>query len=153
MLQSGVSTVRIKVNIVSNLTGALGLIITVGGKGPCLAGVPPPLAPCPGPPVLNLSGRAAFPPLLSWACAANAAWSTWEALLVGNGLLRISLRVEVEDDGVKTGDWFVAAAFGDAVPSLESLFFLEDLLSLPRERTLAPKRFIFEDNSFSSVGD
>ena len=94
-------------------------------------------------------------------------------------MLRGSFRVEVEEDGVKTGDWLAtpAAAFGDAVPSFESLFFLEDLLeSLPRESccrvqgqhgcrggigegggsrltTLAPKRFIFEDNSFSSVGD
>lgn len=90
----------------------------------------------------------------------------------------MSFRVEVEEDGVKTGDWVesLAEAFGDAVPSFESLFFLEDLLeSLPRESccvehsqqtwrdaigekgarltTLAPKRFIFEDNSFSSVGD
>jgi hypothetical protein len=89
----------------------------------------------------------------------------------------MSFRVDVEEDGVKTGDWVesLAEAFGDAVPSFESLFFLEDLLeSLPRESccgeqgqrhaeiewgkgarltTLAPKRFIFEDNSFSSVGD
>ena len=172
MLQSGVSTVHMKTDRMSNLTGALGLIITVGGKGPCLAGVPPPLAPCPGPPVLNLSCPPALAPLLpSWACATSAAWSAWETLLGGSGLLRISFRVEVEDDGVMTGDWLVAAAFGEAVPSLESLFFLEDLLSLPREScaergqqdaqcfcpdrltTLAPKRFIFEDNSFSSVGD
>jgi hypothetical protein len=132
MLQSGVSTIHTKTNKISNLTGALGLIITVGGKGPCLAGVPPPLAPCPGPPVLNLSCPPALGP--AWACASSAAWSAWETLLGGSGLLRISLRVEVEDDGVKTGDWLVlAAAFGDAVPSLESLFFLEDLLSLPRE--------------------
>lgn len=51
-------------------------------------------------------------------------------------MLRMSFRVEVEDDGVKTGDWVESfeAAFGDAVPSFESLFFLEDLFeSLPRE--------------------
>jgi hypothetical protein len=48
----------------------------------------------------------------------------------------MSLRVDVEDDGVKTGDWLesLAAAFGDAAPSFASLFFLEDLLeSFPRE--------------------
>jgi len=88
-------------------------------------------------PVLNLSGAPGFAPALpSWAWAASAAWSAWAALLGGSGLLRMSLRVEVEDDGVKTGDWLesLAAAFGDAAPSFESLFFLEDLLeSLPRE--------------------
>jgi hypothetical protein len=109
------------------LTGALGLIITVGGRGPCLAGVLP-LAPwgCPG----NLSTPAFAPALPTWA-----AWSAWAALLGGSGLLRISFKVEVEEDGVKTGDWLesLADAFGDAVPSLLSLFFLEDLLaSLPR---------------------
>lgn len=73
----------------------------------------------------------------------------------GRGLLRGSFRVEVDEEGVKTGDWFASLLFGEAVPSFESLFFLEDLLeslSLPRERTLWLKRFIFEDNSFSSVG-
>jgi len=75
--------------------------------------------------------------------------------LGGKGLLRISLRVDVEDDGVRFGDWLVSlvpAEFGDAVPSLESPFFLLDLLeSLPpaRERTLWLKRFIFEDDSFA----
>jgi len=60
-------------------------------------------------------------------------------------LLRPSLRVEVEDDGVRAGDWLEGSRFeGDAVPSLPSLFFLEDLLeSLPRERTFRPNCFIF----------
>lgn len=53
----------------------------------------------------------------------------------GRGLLRLSLSVDVEDEGVRTGDWLeVSREDGDAVPSLESLFFLEVLLgSLPRE--------------------
>ena len=53
-------------------------------------------------------------------------------------MLRISFRVEVDEEGVSTGDWLDSrpepVELGDAVPSLESLFFLEDLLeSLPRE--------------------
>ena len=51
-------------------------------------------------------------------------------------MLRMSLRVDVEDEGVKTGDWFASLdePTGDAVPSFASLFFLEDLLeSLFRE--------------------
>lgn len=54
----------------------------------------------------------------------------------GSGLLRMSFRVDEEEEGVRTGDWLASrdAAFGEAVPSFESLFFLEDLLeSLPRE--------------------
>lgn len=62
----------------------------------------------------------------------------WPALLGGKGLLRISLREGLEDDGVRTGDWLDSLNDpideGDAVPSLGSLFFLEDLFgSLPRE--------------------
>lgn len=50
------------------------------------------------------------------------------------GLFLMSLSVEVDEEGVKTGDWVEPSRAGDAVPSLESLFFLEDLLgSLPRE--------------------
>ena len=60
------------------------------------------------------------------------------ALFGGRGLFRMSLRVEVEDEGVKTGDWLASLEelpeLGDWLPSLESLFFLPDLLeSLPRE--------------------
>ena len=50
-------------------------------------------------------------------------------------MLRMSLSVEVDEVGVRTGDWLAESRDeGDDVPSLESLFFLEDLLaSLPRE--------------------
>lgn len=50
-------------------------------------------------------------------------------------MFRMSLRVDVDDDGVSTGDWLDESRDeGDEVPSLESLFFLEDLpASLPRE--------------------
>ena len=55
-------------------------------------------------------------------------------------MFRGSLRVEVDEDGVRTGDWFEASreeppGCGEAAPSLEeSLFFFEDLFgSLPRE--------------------
>ena len=65
-------------------------------------------------------------------------------------MLRMSLRLEADDDGVSTGDWLELSRDappideGDEVPSLESLFFLDDLLgSLPREswgmETSAPK--------------
>lgn len=55
--------------------------------------------------------------------------------LPAKGFPRASLSVDVEDVGVRFGDWFEASRDeGEAVPSLESLFFLEDLLdSLPRE--------------------
>lgn len=54
----------------------------------------------------------------------------------GNGLLlRISFKVEVDDEGVKTGDWLASLdelpEFGDAVPSFPSFLFLEDFGSLP----------------------
>lgn len=54
--------------------------------------------------------------------------------LGGRGLLRMSLRLEDEEVGVKTGDWLEESRDeGDDVPSLGSLFFLDDLLaSLPR---------------------
>ncbi len=61
------------------------------------------------------------------------------ALLGGNGLLRMSFSVDDEEDGVRTGDWFEASLVepiddGEAVPSLESLFFFDALFgSLPRE--------------------
>lgn len=68
-------------------------------------------------------------------------------------MFRGSFRVDVEDVGVRTGDWLESRDEGDAVPSLESLFFLEDLLeSFPRERTLWLKRFILSDNSVSCGG-
>ncbi len=51
----------------------------------------------------------------------------------------MSFRVDEEEDGVRTGDWLAVSLDkpvddGDAVPSFESLFFLDDLFgSLPRE--------------------
>lgn len=47
-------------------------------------------------------------------------------------MLRISFRVEVDEDGVRTGEalasLLVAEPPGDAVPSFESLPFLEDFV-------------------------
>lgn len=61
-------------------------------------------------------------------------WSPPWTEFGGSGLLRRSLRVDVEDEGVRTGDWLESRDEGDEVPSLESLFFLEDFVaSLPRE--------------------
>lgn len=51
----------------------------------------------------------------------------------------MSFRVELDDDGVRTGLWLEPsleepAVCGEDAPSLESLFFFEDLFgSLPRE--------------------
>lgn len=55
----------------------------------------------------------------------------------GKGLFRISFRVDVDEDGVRTGDWLDSlddpTEDGDEVPSFPS-FFLDALLgSLPRE--------------------
>ena len=100
----------------SVLTGALGLMTTVGGL-PC-RGVAEPL----GDGVPKVSP---WPACWPWAPGDVA------ALLGGSGLLRMSFRVEVEDVGVSVGDWVsLLLPEGDAVPSLESLFFLDDLLSL-----------------------
>ncbi len=76
---------------------------------------------------------ATFDRLEGWL---GAPWSPPPgALFGGSGLLRMSLSVEVDEVGVRTGDWLAESRDeGDDVPSLESLFFLEDLLaSLPRE--------------------
>lgn len=116
--------------------------MTVGGKGPSRPGVLVPFAPgWDAGTLLNLSGTpwfcAAFmaPAWAGWPGTPGLAWSPDRTTLFGGrGLLRISLRVEVDEDGVRTGDWFASLDTGDWVPSLESLFFLEDLLeSLPRE--------------------
>lgn len=48
----------------------------------------------------------------------------------------MSFKAVLEEEGVRTGDWVSREPLeeGDAVPSFDSLFFLEDLLSLlPRE--------------------
>lgn len=64
-----------------------------------------------------------------------AAWPTPSVEFGGKGLLRMSFTAVEDDVGVRTGDWVDGSrAEGEAVPSLESLFFLEDLVaSLPRE--------------------
>ena len=116
---------------------------------PCRAGVLAPLVACwDADTLLNRSGTPGF-----WAAFILLSWPGWlgwpgmpallwspprRALFGGRGLLRISLRVEVDEDGVRTGDWLDSLdgpmETGDWAPSLESLFFLEDLLeSLPRE--------------------
>jgi len=97
--------------------------------------------------LLNRSGTDVLdaPPILPWSDdwppSGLLPWSPPRppALLGGRGLFRMSFRVDEEDEGVRTGDWLAASLDepredGDAVPSLESLFFLDDLLgSLPRE--------------------
>lgn len=125
------------------LTGALGLITTVGGNAPpCLEGVAAPLGDCPR---LAGSNRSGAPPCAAaapdpWPCKPRLPRSPTPpcppALFGGRGLFRISLRVVVEEEGVKLGDCVSREPLeeGDAAPSLDSLFFLEDLLSpLPRE--------------------
>lgn len=123
--------------------------MTVGGSGPCLTGVLPPFCDWGDPPpiLLNLSGTPWFaaPPMFpsreDCPPAVPLAWSlpSPPALFGGNGLLRMSFSVDDDDDGVRTGDWLGASLVepmddGEAVPSLESLFFLDDLFgSLPRE--------------------
>ena len=117
-------------------------MMTVGGSDPKRDGLP--FAACgeppnpPGPPGLDAptipprwDGCPATPPL-PWSLPSAP------ALLGGSGLLRISFRFEVEDVGVRTGDWLEPSRAelddGDAVPSLESLFFFDDLFgSLPRD--------------------
>jgi hypothetical protein len=123
------------------LTGALGLIITVGGRGPSREGVPPPLVGAlPGLMLLNRSGTPVLGELPIWPdCPEPDAPPESEPrpALLGNGLFRMSLSAVEEDEGVKTGDWFASLdepiEFGDDVPSFVSLLFLDDLLgSLPR---------------------
>jgi hypothetical protein len=111
------------------LTPGVGLMTTVGGNleltFPPFGLEAPPMGP-------NRSGRlACWPGFEGWF---GTPWSPWPVVLFGSGLLRMSLRVVEEEVGVKTGDWLDESLDeGDDVPSLESLFFLEDLLaSLPR---------------------
>jgi hypothetical protein len=94
------------------------------------------LAPCCGVPMLlNRSGTPGFwPEPWDGGPSPEPTWSPRPWLLGGSGLLRISLRVDVEDEGVRFGDWLVSllpAEFGDAVPSLESFFLVDLLESLP----------------------
>lgn len=113
------------------LTGALGLIMTVGGRLP-LRGVPAPLAGCGDPPIAKEPEPPAEVTLLRGDCpAAPAPPSCAPVLFGGRGLFRMSFRVEVEDEGVMVGEFWVPL-LGEELPSLES-FFLEDLLdSFPR---------------------
>lgn len=87
-------------------TGALGLMITVGGRPP-RCGVPAPFADCgelPNPPKAPDPGADVM--LLRGDCpAAPAPPSFVPALFGGRGLLRMSLRVEVEEDGVFVGEF------------------------------------------------
>lgn len=64
-----------------------------------------------------------------------AAWAALSVEFGGKGLLRISLTAVVEEVGVRVGDEVDGSRDeGEAVPSLESLFFLDDFVaSLPRE--------------------
>jgi hypothetical protein len=113
---------------------------TLGGRILCRTGVLPPFG-ADDPPgnEPNLSACPdceASPP--SWGGWPATPWSPPgpPALFGGRGLLRISLSVEVDEDGVRTGDWLASRPEleGDEVPSLPSLFFLEALFgSFPRE--------------------
>lgn len=87
-------------------TGALGLMTTVGGRPPrCCAPAPfadcdeppnPPKAPDPGADVILLRGDCP---------AAPAPPSFVPVLFGGRGLFRMSLRVEVEEEGVLVGEF------------------------------------------------
>ncbi len=89
-----------------------------------------------------------MPPNLSDALLepAGVPWGPWLCmagsppielpLFGGKGFILGSLRVDVDDEGVRLGDWVSRPALdeGEAVPSFGSLFFLDDLLSpLPRD--------------------
>lgn len=63
-----------------------------------------------------------------------------------------SFRFEVDDDGVWTGDWVSRPEEGEAVPSFESLFFLDDLPSLlPRESYLGQDETVSQRSGGLSV--
>lgn len=131
------------------LTGALGLIITLGGSWPCRFGVPgPPALGDPPPIALNRSGAAIVPwPGLSepmepdCGCKFGLDDRAFKIppSLGGKGLFRESLSAVVEDEGVVMGDCAASledpACEGEDVPSLASLFLdLEDLFgSFARE--------------------
>lgn len=97
--------------------------------------------------LLNLSGMPApctAVMLLScddgWPTKPAPPWSPpcCEALPGGSGLFRMSFRLGLEEEGVRTGDWLDSLDEpiddGEVAPSLASLFFLDDLFgSLPRE--------------------
>lgn len=127
------------------LTGALGLMITLGGSWPWRLGVPGPPELGVPPIALNRSGAdmlcAAFKELMEpeWGCNPGLDVPEFEPLpsLSGSGLFLESFRAVVEEDGVATGDCAASLEFdceGEEVPSLESFFDLDDLFgSLARE--------------------
>jgi hypothetical protein len=130
------------------LTGALGLIITLGGSWPWRLGVPgPPALGAPPPILLNRSGFdivlcPGFSELIDPDCGCRAGLDDdgFEAppSFGGRGLLRGSFSAVVEEDGVATGDCAASLELpcnGEEVPSLDSLFLdLEDLFgSFARE--------------------
>lgn len=103
-------SVRDIYNCKALLTGALGLIITLGGSAPCRLGVPG--APALGDPIaLNRSGETllwpGFNALIDPDCGCKAGLDdafTPAPSFAGRGLFRGSVKVVVEEDGVATGD-------------------------------------------------
>lgn len=124
-------------------------MMTVGGRGPCLTGVLLPpfegVGAAPSPANLSPAWAAgfAFPSWGCWPAIPGAACSAaaMAAALGGSGLFRRSLSVEVDDEGVSTGDWFKSLVEdGDDVPSLPSLFFLALFESLPARSCWSRRR-------------
>lgn len=120
-------------------TGALGDTITLGGRRPCLLGVPNPLSNgttlglCPPAPCCCWKPPGACPKLELMAAApeGGAPGPDWVGPS-GRDLLRASTRLEVEEVGVawadEEGDWLDEPACGEAVPDEDS-FFLASLLA------------------------
>ena len=119
------------------LTGALGLITTLGGNCPWRPGVPGPpdgLCPPPRPPNRSGAGREFWPGFSEPGCG-------WRPLVTppmsppspgGSGLFRGSMSAVVDEEGVTTGDCAASRepldCEGDEVPSFESLVLdLDDL--------------------------
>jgi hypothetical protein len=92
------------------LTGALGLMITLGGSCPWRLGVPGPPALGDPPPTLNRSGATILAPGFNefiepdCGCRAGLAALFTAPSFGGRGLFRGSVRVVVEEEGVATGD-------------------------------------------------
>lgn len=124
-------------------TGALGLMITLGGSIGCLFGVVPPGELEPSELNRSAAGRTPCCPPFSELAGTSDGEAVCPATGVpespaGSGLFRGSFNEVVEAEGVTLGDWPASLedpeADGDDVPSFGSLFFLEDLLgSFERE--------------------
>lgn len=131
--------------------------MTLGGSIGCLLGVPGATPPNEFEPWLlnrSVDGSPCCPPFSEFSELTGA--SDGEDIcpltgapesLGGKGLFLASFSEVVEAEGVTIGDWPASLeepeAEGDEVPSLESLFFLEDLFgSFERERTLCLNPFI-----------